>query len=51
LHYAQRLSDAAFDLVMSKKEAMQQLARHAGPPPLRFGVSSAVPRSKALWLS
>jgi PAP2 superfamily len=38
LHYAQGLPDPAFDLVMSKKEAMQQLALHAGPvPPLRFG--------------
>jgi PAP2 superfamily len=30
LHYAQGLPDPAFDLVMSKKEAMQQLALHAG---------------------
>jgi hypothetical protein len=37
LHYSLGLPTPAFDLVMTKEVAMQQLALHAGPlPPLRF---------------
>ena len=37
LHYAQGLPAPAFDLAVSKEEAMQLLALHADPlPPLRF---------------
>jgi hypothetical protein len=37
LHYLQGLPAKAFDLAVSKEEAMQLLALHSGPlPPLRF---------------
>ncbi len=37
LHYSQGLPEPAFNLAMSKADALQQLALYAGPvPPLRF---------------